>query len=70
MEGLRVKFLIDNLLRLLPIHFSYTIDARIEEHACLVTLSIAIMATHFIFFSIHIDLIHISVISAKIAISL
>ena len=39
------------LLLQLPINFSHTIDARIEKHACVIPLSIVIMATHLKFFS-------------------
>ena len=39
------------LLLQLTINFSHTIDARIEKHACMVPLSIVIMATYLKFVS-------------------
>ena len=76
MEGRRMKFLIDNferncLLLQLPINFSHTIDARIEKHACMVPLSIVIVATYLCLSpTAHFDKIQISVILPKNVISL
>ena len=39
------------LLLQLPINFSHTIDARIEKHACMVPLSVVIVATYLKFVS-------------------
>ena len=69
------KFLIDNferncLLLQLPINFYHTIDARIEKHACMVPLSIVIVATYLYSPAAHFDKIQISVILPKSVISL
>ena len=52
------------LLLQLPINFSHTVDARIEKHACMVPISIMIVATY-LSQTAHFDEIQISVIQPK-----